>query len=124
MTLADIKFTHRGNALVGHVKGELDMSNAESIGAAVLDAMKGDRSGAVLDLSDVDYLDSAGIYVLFGLRENLRARGHALILVVPEGSPVNDALRLAGVMRHTQMAASLDEGLLGIEAAGAGDVQP
>jgi hypothetical protein len=45
------------------------------------------------------------------MRENLRARGHALILVVPDGSPVNDALRLAGIKRHTEVALTLEDAL-------------
>jgi anti-sigma B factor antagonist len=117
MTLADIQFTQRGNALVGHVNGELDMSNAEGLGGAVIEQMSQDAAGVVLDLSEVEYLDSAGIYVLFGLRKNLQARGHALILVIPEGSPVNDALRLAGVTGHTGVATTLEEALRGMAAA-------
>ncbi len=111
MTLADIHFSQRGTFLVGTLRGELDLSNAEVVGSAVVEQMPGGTTGVVLDLSEVEYLDSAGIYTLFGLRESLRARGHALILVVPEASPVNDALRLAGVKRHTDVALTLEEAL-------------
>jgi anti-sigma B factor antagonist len=119
MTLGDVRFSHRGNVLIGEVQGELDMSNAEGIGAAVVDTMAADTVGVVMDLSGVEYLDSAGIYVLFGLRESLRARGHALVIVVPEGSPVNDALRLAGIKQHTEVALSLEEALQRLQSAGA-----
>jgi hypothetical protein len=50
------------------------------------------------------------------MRENLRARGQKLLLVVPEGSPVNDALRLAGIKRHTEVALTLEEALRSLEA--------
>lgn len=119
MTLADVRFSHRVKALVGQVRGEVDMSNAEGIGTAVVEAMAPETTGVVLDLSEVEYLDSAGIYVLFGLRENLRARGHTLILVVPEATPVSDALRLAGIKRHTEVADTLEQALQGMQAAGA-----
>lgn len=118
MTLGDVGFSQRGGTLIGQVRGELDMSNAAGIGAAVVDHMAAETDGVVLDLSDVDYLDSAGIHVLFGLRENLRARGHALVLVVPDVSPVNDALRLAGVTSHTRVAVTVEEALRRIDAAG------
>jgi anti-anti-sigma factor len=111
MTIADVQFSQRGSALIGTVRGELDMSNATAIGSAVIDQMVVETTGVVLDLSEVEYLDSAGIYTLFGMRENLRARGHALILVVPDGSPVNDALRLAGIKRHTEVALTLEDAL-------------
>ena len=117
MTLGDVQFSRHGDALVGRVRGELDMSNAEGIGTAVTDTMAPDTAGVVLDLSEVEYLDSAGIYVLFGLRETLRARGLTLILVVPEASPVNDALRLAGVKHHTEVALTLEEAFNGMGAS-------
>lgn len=116
MTIADVQFSQSGNALIGSVRGELDMSNASAIATAVVDQMVIDTTGVVLDLSQVDYLDSAGIYTLFGMRESLRARGHKLVLVVPDGSPVNDALRLAGVKRHTEVALTLEEALRSLEA--------
>jgi anti-sigma B factor antagonist len=118
MTLADVEFTAHDRTLIGLVKGEVDMSNAETIGTAVVGRMAAETAGVVLDLSAVDYLDSAGIYVLFGLRERLRVRGHPLILVVPEASPVNDALRLAGVRGQTVVAGSLEEALGGLPPAG------
>ena|SRR5947209_6818045 len=114
MTLGDVQFSRHGDALVGRIRGELDMSNAEGIGRAVTDTMAPDTAGVVLDLSEVEYLDSAGIYVLFGLRETLRARGLTLTLVVPETSPVNDALRLAGVKHHTEVALTLEEAFNGM----------
>ena len=117
MTLADVRFSQRGGALIGQVVGELDMSNSEAVGTAVTETMSPGTDNVVLDLSEVEYLDSAGIYVIFGLRENLRARGHKLALVVPEGSPVTDALRLAGVQRHTPVAATLEDALAGLGAA-------
>jgi anti-sigma B factor antagonist len=116
MTLADVHFSQRGSALIGTVRGELDMSNAAAVGAAVIDQMAVETTGVVLDLSEVEYLDSAGIYTLFGMRENLRARGHTLVLVVPDGSPVSEALRLAGIKRHTEVVLTLEDALRSMNA--------
>ena len=44
----------------------------------------------VLDLSDVEYLDSGGIHLIYELREKLRARGQTLQLVIPADSPASD----------------------------------
>ena len=65
----------------------------------------------LLNLSGVDYLDSAGIQMLFRLREELRIRGQVLRLVIPGSSPANDALRLAGVARHVDTADTVDGAL-------------
>src|ERR1700761_5696449 len=96
MSLADVQITHAPGALVAALIGEVDMSNAEELGATVIAATPGDARGVVLDLSEVDYLDSAGIYVIHGMRASLLARGQTLVLVIPDSSPVHDALRLSG----------------------------
>lgn len=73
------------------------MSSARDLSSAVATAATNDVIGVVLDLTDVDYLDSAGIHLIFRLREALQARGQELRLVIPDLSPVNDVLRLAGI---------------------------
>jgi anti-sigma B factor antagonist len=109
--LGDVTFEHESDVLVARLVGELDMSNAEDLGSAVLDATPNDAIGVILDLSGVQYLDSAGIYVVFGMRSRLRARGQSLRLTVPGGSPVEDALRLAGVQRHVEVVETVERGI-------------
>jgi anti-anti-sigma factor len=115
MTLADIQITLAPNALVAHVTGEIDMSNAEDMGVMVIGATPNEAQGVVLDLSQVDYLDSAGIYVIHGMRSSLQARGQALILVIPPRSPVRDALRLAGVEHPGEVAQAVEDGLRALD---------
>jgi anti-anti-sigma factor len=111
MTLADVQITFAPNALVAHVSGEIDMSNAEEMGATVIGATPNEARAVVLDLSKVDYLDSAGIYVIYGMRASLQARGQSLILVIPPLSPVHDALRLSGAEHPGEVAEAVDEAL-------------
>jgi len=65
----------------------------------------------VLDLSKLDYLDSAGIYVIYGMRSSLQARGQALILVIPPRSPVHDALRLSGAEHPGEVTEAVEDAL-------------
>jgi anti-anti-sigma factor len=111
MSLSDVQITLARHALIARLSGEIDMSNAEEMGASVIGATPNESSGVVLDLSAVEYLDSAGIYVIFGMRASLQARGQALILVIPPESPVHDALRLSGVDRPGETAETVDEAL-------------
>ncbi|HUA06481.1 MAG TPA: STAS domain-containing protein [Solirubrobacteraceae bacterium] len=111
MSLADVQITLVPNALIAHVKGEVDMSNAEDVGATVIKATPNEAQGVVLDLSGVEYLDSAGIYVIYGMRASLQARGQALILVIPPSSPVHDSLRLAGAERPGEVAEAVADAL-------------
>jgi len=111
MSLADVQITLAPTALIAHVTGEVDMSNAEEVGATVIGATPNEAQGVILDLTGVDYLDSAGIYVIYGMRASLQARGQVLILVIPPTSPVEDSLRLAGAERPGEVAEGVEEAL-------------
>jgi anti-anti-sigma factor len=121
MSLADVRITHAPGALVAHLNGEVDMSNAEEIGVAVIGATPNDARGVVLDLSAVDYLDSAGIYVIHGMRASLQARGQSLVLVIPPDSPVHDALRLSGAERPGELVEELNAALRALDASPSAD---
>jgi anti-anti-sigma factor len=115
MSLADVQITLAPNAVVAHVTGEIDMSNAEELGATVIGATPNEAQGVVLDLSQVDYLDSAGIYVLYGMRSSLQARGQSLILVIPARSPVYDALRLSGAEHPGEVTEAVEDALRALD---------
>ena len=61
MTLADVQFTHHGQIVVAGVTGEIDLSNTAGIERVIAEAMTNEQLALILDLSRVDYLDSAGI---------------------------------------------------------------
>jgi anti-anti-sigma factor len=114
--LADVQFDSRDRAVVARVTGEVDLSNAAQICDAIGEATPNTALGLVLDLGAVDYLDSAGIHLIYRLRENLRARGQKLMLAMLAQSPVQDSLRLAGVTQHLPIASTVDEALIRFRA--------
>ena len=107
--LADVQYANEDSAVIARLSGEIDMSNADSIRDAITDTMPNHALMLIVDLTDVDYLDSAGIQLLFQLEEDLRSRGQKLSIVIPAGSPANDTLKLAGVSRHVHTHETLDE---------------
>jgi anti-anti-sigma factor len=111
MSLGDVQISHAPGAIVARLVGEIDMSNADDLGASVIGATPNGARGVVLDLSEVEYLDSAGIYVIHGMRASLQARGQNLVLVVPPRSPVHDALRLSGAERPGEVVEDHAAGL-------------
>ena len=92
------------------------MSNAAEIQAALSDETPNSASGLILDFTRLDYLDSAGIQLLFRLHGALRTRAQTLVLVVPEGSVVADTFRLAGVSGRIDSATTLDQALEALAA--------
>ena len=51
----------------------LDLSNAQGVDSAIVEAMPNHALALILDVSALHYLDSAGIHLIYKLREKLRA---------------------------------------------------
>ena len=87
----------QGRVVCAEVHGDIDMSNAADLRRELSRMTPNGALGLVVDMRDVDYLDSAGIRLLHHLREDLRAGRQRLRLVIADESPVMHALRLAGL---------------------------
>jgi anti-anti-sigma factor len=98
MQLADLHVESVGQVVVAHLHGEIDMSNARELGEAISRPVSNEALGLVLDLTDITYVDSAAIQVIYDLRERLQARGQQIRLVVAPDSPIAEALRIADVL--------------------------
>ena len=95
MRLADLRIETVGRVVVARLDGEIDLSIATELGGVIADRVPNEALGLVIDLTKVDYVDSAGIHVLFDLRARLRNRGQGIALVVPPGAEIFEALRIA-----------------------------
>jgi len=109
--LADVEFASHSGDLIAHITGEIDHSNADDLASALTASLSNESHGLIVDLSGVDYLDSAGIQLIYRLRESLSARRQRLALVIPAKSPAHDALRFAGVAKHVESIESLEDAL-------------
>lgn len=121
MKAADLRINRRDGIVIASVLGEIDLSNAGELRVVLTDATPNDALGVVLDLSEVTYIDSAGIHLLYRLGESLRNRGQTLRVVIPPDSPAADALRLAGIQRHVDVVEALEEGVQAVAIAAGGD---
>jgi anti-anti-sigma factor len=110
MTLAEVRVEAHGRVVVAYLDGEIDMSNADALGASLTNRMTNDALGLAIDLTAVRYLDSFGIQVVYELSERLRKRGQELRLVVKTGSTIARTLDLVdassriGVVETTEAA--------------------
>ncbi len=100
--------TERGIVYVS-LSGDVDLSNVPEVRRQIGAAVSNQALGLVLDLSEVDYLDSAGMHLVHSLRADLRRHGQQLALVIPADSVINDALRLAGIGWEEQRIGSRAE---------------
>lgn len=88
------------------VAGELDLTNAHELEAAVAEAAA-DGHAIALDLSEVTFVDSAALHALFRTSRQLGAQRFGL--VVPTSSPLQRAFEIVGLPTLVPVGASLDE---------------
>jgi anti-anti-sigma factor len=93
MDLAHVETKTVDGVEVVRVAGEVDLSNADLVRDAI-GAVIPERREVVLDLTDTEYLDSAGVAMLFRLAQRLGYNRQELQLVVPTDATVRAVLRL------------------------------
>ncbi len=109
--LAQIVEGRTDELVTADVRGEIDASNVEWIGAS-LRAMLTNRSNALaVDLTRTSYLDSAGIALLFRLASDLRLHRQQLRLIVAGGSAIARMVALTGLDRTVPTFPSLEAAL-------------
>ncbi len=80
---------------IATVIGEIDLSNAEELEERLGSLADSGSAGLVVDLSEVSYLDSAGVRLIFRLSETLSSRSGRLCVVVGPDSPLRRVLVLS-----------------------------
>jgi anti-anti-sigma factor len=81
--------------------GDIDMANVDRVADALHAAISNQLTAATIDLSGVDYVDSAGLRVLFGLAVRLPTLQIALRIVAPPGSPARRVVDMSGLSELT-----------------------
>src|SRR3954470_3393436 len=114
--LADVHFEEHDGSPVARIRGEVDMSNAGELSAALQNSVVQTAAGLVIDFTQTEYLDSAGLHFIFDLGKRLRDRGQRLYLVVPEGSPVGTVLDIVNVEALAARCTTLDQAVARLRA--------
>jgi anti-anti-sigma factor len=91
--------------------GEIDLSNAERLGVQIAEASPPEAQRVVLDLTDVEHIDSYGIFVLHGLRQRLREQQTKMILVIPKDARIRRAVELVGIDAVMPVKTDLEDAL-------------
>jgi anti-sigma B factor antagonist len=88
--------------------GELDLLGAPLLEKEIESAEVGGKAIVVLDLHDLQFVDSAGLRVILAANESARSQGRELALT--RGSDqVQRLFTVAGVSEHLRIIASPDE---------------
>jgi anti-sigma B factor antagonist len=89
--------------------GELDLYNAPMVREAFLNANAGEPDRVVVDLSEVEFIDSTALGVLIEARSRFPNR-KAFLLAAP-GLETRRALEISGLDRHFAVHETVDAAL-------------
>ena len=100
--------------VVARVSGELDVSTAPRLREELVALFAAGRRYVVLDLSDLDFLDSTGLGVIVGVLKRARTLGGDLLLVCPKPS-IRRVFEITGLDRTMPLSDTVDAALIGAE---------
>jgi anti-sigma B factor antagonist len=99
----------RDGAVVARPAGEIDMANAGVLRERLhAEAVAAGAGTLVVDLTEITYIDSAGIEMLFRLHGSLDGEGVGLVVVAPPGSRAARLLSLVALGDVAEVYASVD----------------
>jgi anti-sigma B factor antagonist len=99
----------RNGAIVIRLVGELDLYNAPEVREALLKLCEEQPERLVVDLADVDFVDSTALGVLIEARSRLANR-KSFLLAAP-GRETHRALAISGLDQHLAVHETLESAL-------------
>lgn len=100
--------THDG-VPVAQVRGELDLSNVGQVRTAIVSAVTNTTRALIVDLSELTYMDSRGVHLLFEIAERMVQTQQELIVVVPPPSPIRRLLAITHLDQAAQIAPTISD---------------
>jgi anti-anti-sigma factor len=104
----EIRMAKEGEVPLVSVTGRLDGFGSRQMEESLKEIVRDDTRSVILNLAGVDYLSSAGIRVLLGLKKKLKQRNGTLALVNVQEFPKN-VLEMAGFLKVFDIYSSLRE---------------
>ncbi len=111
MPLADVRIEREDQTVVAVLTGEVDMSNAASVRLQIAGSVTPDDDALLVDLSDLAFIDSAGLHTLIELGTVLDERRQRFLLCVPRGSTIERAIEIIGLPRALSVHSDRSEAM-------------
>jgi len=80
--------------------GDLDVASVEAFRTTLGDAARETQDGLIVDLSDVDFIDSSGLGAVLEIHERLRREQRSVAVIAPRGTAAAVLLSLTGLRRR------------------------
>lgn len=105
----DFEIETGGPVLIAVLRGDVDMASIPTVSAHVLDALTKDTAGLVIDLSEVRYIDSAGVHMLFDLARRLEAGRQGMAITIGVSSPIRRLLEITNLDQVVAICPTRDD---------------
>lgn len=112
--LTQVEIEQRDEVVVARLTGELDISVAESTGRKIAEAVPSSARGLVVDMSELEFMDSSGVSMLFGLARQVGSHRQQLVVVAPAGRPVTRVLQIVEFDRAAPVREDVDAAVTAI----------
>ena len=109
MTMLDLRSEFDEGVGIAYLRGEIDASNRDEVLDQLLRVLRNADFGLVLDLTEVRYLDSAGIDLILRLGQRLGSRQQALRVVAPASGFVSEVLETVRLSELVPVDASVPD---------------
>nr|MBA3326959.1 STAS domain-containing protein [Solirubrobacterales bacterium] len=103
---------------VARLEGDVGLARVPELREALVAAVEPSDRGLALDLTDVDYIDSAGLHLLHDLGRTLVARGQSLRVVAGAGCAVRRVLELVGMTQAVPLQDTVATAVAALAAPG------
>lgn len=104
----DLKSDDASGTLIFKLRGSLDIATSPTVRAALTDATDKGQKHLIVDLSQLEFLDSTGLGALIGAHRRATEHGGSLRIVVTDG-PIFRLLNITGLIRVLAVYHTLED---------------
>jgi anti-sigma B factor antagonist len=112
--LVGLEIEERDDIVVARLTGELDLAAAERTGRRIGEAVPSSARGVVVDMSELEFMDSSGVSMLFSLARRVGSHRQELRVVAPAGKPVARVLQIVEFDRAAPVHPDLESALAAV----------
>jgi len=114
----DLKLGHytRDGVEVIHVAGEIDVATAPRLRELLIELISKNSYQLVIDLAQVEFLDSSGVGVLVGAAKRVRANDGSLDLVCTQGR-ILKVFKITGLTKVFAIYETVDQAIAAAKPA-------
>ena len=105
--LLSTEIERSNDTLIVHLRGEIDLSNANELQQQLEEALRGSPR-AVIDLTEIAYLDSQGLRLIKQLVDRAGREGTQLQVVAPPDTFPRQVLELAQMSAYIEIRDALN----------------